>query len=244
MAKLNQIIAIEKGVKSQSFSKISQLNKDIQKKDEFNGFVKTYNKKDENGEDLPSEKKRVTQNVDSVLTELERSLTDLLAVTARKDYTNCVAKADVVVDGQTVVAGAPVSYLLFLEKVFTDVRTFINNLPVLDENEVWKMDAESKLYKSEPISTHRTKKIQKAIVLYDATDKHPAQTQLITEDVIAGYWNQVKMSGAISKRSKDGHLEKVDTLLRAIKEAREAANNIDEVSVPSMSKLFDYILEQ
>lgn len=243
MAKLNQIIAVEKGVKSKAYSEITELNKLIQKPQLFNGFSKTYDKKDEGSEDLPAEKARVQYSVEDILKSVERSMSELIDTTARKDYTNCEAKADVVVDGKVIVPKAPVSFLLFLEKTLTDLKTLVGNLPILDEAESWKFDTEAQLYKSDSIKTHRTKKVQKPIVLYDATDKHPAQTQLITEDVIVGYWNTIKMSGAMTKLDKSLLSEKVETVLKAVKEAREAANVQEEVSVPKIaSNLFDFLM--
>ena len=243
MAKLNQIIAVEKGIKSRVYSDLTGLNKMVQKPDLFNGLVKKYEKKDDESEDLPGEKKRVQLTVKEVLRNMENSMSELMTVTARKDYTNCEAKADVVVNEKVLVPQAPVSYLLFLEKTLTDVRTFVGNLPVLDEAETWNFDKNSGLYNTEPTKTHRTKKVQKPIVLYAHSAEHPAQTQLITEDIIAGYWNQVKQSGATPKTQKQVMTEKVDALLRAVKEAREAANIHEEVKSPEVGvAIFDYIL--
>jgi hypothetical protein len=65
---------------------------------------------------------------------------------------------------------------------------------------------------------------------------------LITEDVIAGYWNQVKQSGAIPKTRKAEIAEKVEVLLRAVKEAREAANVQEETKSPEVGEVvFDFI---
>ena len=243
-AKLNQIIAIEKGIKSKSYSEVSVLHKAAQKPDLFNGFQKTYQPKDENDDEkLPGEKKRVQFSVPDVLRSVARATTDLFDVTARKDWTNCVAKADVVVDDVTLLTGAPVSFLLFLEKQLTDIRTFVDTLPVLDEGEDWKKDVNSGLYKSEATQTHRTKKVQKPIVLYNATPEHPAQTQMVTEDIISGFWTTVKQSGAMPKPDKQEMFERVDKLLRAVKTAREAANIQEEVPVQAVgTAVFDYIL--
>lgn len=199
MAKLNQIIAIEKGIKSRVIGEIDALDKAIQKPDLFNGFSKEYRKKDDDGEDLPSEKKRVQYVVIEVLRSVERLTSELFEVTARKDWTNQSAVADITIEGKTIVEGVPVSYLLFLEKQLTDIRTFVGRMPVLDEADSWAKDENSGLFKTEPTQTHRTKKIAKAIVLYPATPEHPAQTQLITEDNIAGFWHQTKQSGAMPK---------------------------------------------
>jgi hypothetical protein len=243
MAKLNQIIAIEKGIKSSAYGALTELNKAAQKPDLFNGFSKTYRKKDEDGEELPPEGKRVQYTSGEVLRAAERALTDLADVTARKDWTNCVAKADVVVDGKTLIASAPVSFLLFMEKQLTDLRTLVGNLPVLDVAEDWKSDPNSGLYRTEPTETHRTKKMQKPIVLYAATPEHPAQTQLITEDVIAGWWVLTRQSGAMPKPEKQKLQDRIDKLIQAIKQARESANMFDETDAPAIgAPVFGYLL--
>lgn len=242
MAKLNQVIAIEKGIKSGVYSALTDFNKAAQKAELFNGFQKNYKKRDEDSEDLPSEHKRVQFSTGAVLQSVERELTQLMSVTARKDFTNCVAKGNVMLDGNVIIADVPVSYLLFLEKQLNDVRTLVNNLPVLDIGEDWSKDPNSGLYKTEPTATHRTKKVQKALVLYPATPEHPAQTQLVTEDVIAGYWELTKHSGAMPRPDKNALLGRIEKLLQAIKEAREAANMADEVSVPNVgSAVFSYL---
>ena len=65
--KLNQVIAIEKGVKSRAISRIDELYKDIQKPALFDGLSRTYQPKDEAGEMLPSESKVVQKRVTDVL---------------------------------------------------------------------------------------------------------------------------------------------------------------------------------
>lgn len=240
--KLNQIIAIEKGVKARTYGELTELNKAIQKPELFNGFSKTYQKKDDDGEDLPAERKRVQYVASEVLRTVERSIGELMNLTARKDWTNCVAKGNVVVDGKALIEGAPVSFLLFLEKQLTDLRTFIGNMPVLDDADNWVKDENSGLFKAEATQTHRTKKIAKPIVLYPATAEHPAQTQMVTEDVIAGFWTQVKQSGALPKPERQAIAERIEKLLRAIKEAREAANIEDEITTPKIGGVvFGYL---
>ena len=244
-AKLNQIIAIEKGIKSRTHSVTTELYKAAQKDVLFNGFDKKYQPNEDGGEQLPSETKRVQFTSDGVMRELERSMSELFTVTARKDFTNTVAKADVVIDGVTIVKDAPVSFLLFLEKQLTDIHSFATHMPVLDDAEKWTKDTATGLYKSEVVKTHRTKKVQKPIVMYDATDKHPAQTQLITEDVIVGFWHATKHSGAIAKADKQKLLDRVNTLLNAVKEAREEANMTEELTTEDVgAKVFDYLLAE
>lgn len=242
MAKLNQIIAVEKGVKSRVYGEITEMHKSSQKPELFNGFVKNYRKKDEEGEDYPPEKKKVQMIADTMLTQATKLLTELIDVTAAKDWANCHAFADVEVDGQVLIKDAPVPFLLFLEKQITDLHTFVDKLPTLDETDDWTRDENSGLFKTAAIPTHRTKKVQRPIVLYEATKEHPAQTQMITEDITVGYWDTVKHSGALPVPRKQYLLERVDKLLKAVKYAREQANAAEAEKQEIGKRLFDFLL--
>ena len=241
MAKLNQIIAIEKGIKSRVNSELSEIYKISQKADFFNGFSKEYNPKDEEGERLPPEKKKVQYTAGDVLRRAGNSMAELMEITARKDFTNCVAKADVKVDDEVLLAGAPVTFLLFLEKQLIDLRTMIDTLPVRDFAEEWTDDVNSGLARSAPIVTHRTKKVQKALQMTPTTEQHPGTAQLITEDIIAGFWNATRYTGSISATEKEKLSERVNKVIRAVKEAREQANMQDESLIPA-NGILNYVL--
>jgi hypothetical protein len=243
MAKLNQIIAIEKGIKSKAYGFVTELDKAAQKPELFSGFSKNFQANNEDGEKLPPESKRVAMVASEMLRSAERALIEQFNITARKDWTNCEAKAPVKIDELEILPPTPVTYLLFLEKQLTDLGTFVDRLPTLDTGEDWELDTNTGLHKTPPVQTHRTKKEQKPIVLYPATDKHPAQTQIVTEDVISGYWTTVKFSGAMPRPKKQALLERIYKLLQAVKQAREAANGHTEVASPNVGTLiFDYLM--
>jgi hypothetical protein len=235
MAQLHTILALAKGMKSQEYADLSSYHKLSQKHELFNGLIKTYRKLNEDGEDLPSERKRVQQTVPQVIAEVRSKKQEYLTIEARREWTNCAAKADIVVNGQVLVGQVPVTYLLFLEKQLVDLRTFIEKLPTLDTAEDWMSDANSGLFKTAPVETHRTKKVESPIVLYEATKEHPAQTQMIVRDVLAGYWSTVKESGAMPLPEHAKMLERVESLLRAVKTARETANSTEEVKTPDVA---------
>lgn len=242
MTKLNQIIAVEKGIKSRSHSEISELYKLVQKPQLFNGSIRSYQKKDENGEDFPKEHQHVQFKSDDVLNTVRRVVSDLMNVTLQKDEANMHATADVRIDDAVIMSNVPVTTLLFLEKQMTDLKTFVGKLPVLDSAENWTKDEGSGLYKTEPRQTQKTKKVQRPIVMYDATDKHPAQTQLITDDVTTGYWNTVMHSGAIPSPEKQEMQERLEKLILAIKQAREEANDIEVSDRRSLGQaIFGYL---
>src|SRR6185369_5498279 len=116
MARLNQIIAVEKGVKSRSFQELTDAHQALQKPALLAGIARTYRPRDEEGEQLPAEATKVQMKAEEIIRRTTDILTELFDVTATKDYTNCKARADVVVDGQALLTGVPVTYLLFLEK--------------------------------------------------------------------------------------------------------------------------------
>lgn len=222
--KLSQVVAIEKNVKARVYSEVTELHKLCQKSDPLTGFVKTYEKAKDDGLDLPPETKRVAAIASEVIDRVSERLTELFDIEATKDYGNCQAFADVEVLGQVLIARCPVPYLLFLDKQLTDLRTFVSSIVVLDDSHDWDLDQKSNLWKAQPIRTHRTEKVQEALVLYNATDKHPAQTQLITRDVIVGHWKTVHFSGAIPRTRRMILLERIDTLAKAVKSAAAEAN--------------------
>lgn len=245
MTKLNQVIAIEKGVKARAHGVISDLYKMVQKPDLFNGLVRTYAKKDDDGEDLPSEKKHVQCRINDILGMVRMGQGALFDITAQKDTANSKATASVVVDGKEIVPELPVTTLLFLEKQITDIRTFVEAIPVLDNSESWSLDVNSGLYKTEPVQTHRTKKVSRPLVLYPATPEHPAQAQLVQEDVIAGFWSMVRQSAAMPKPDKERIADRLEKLLIGIKEARERANDADASNKPAIgSAIFEYLLNE
>ncbi|MER5891794.1 hypothetical protein [Streptomyces sp. NPDC001876] len=241
MAKLNQIIAVEKGVKSKSLQDITAAHHKVQKPVQLAGISRTYQPKDEEGEQLPPESTRVQVKTEDVLREMSASLTRLFDVTATKDWANCSARADVTVDERTIVREVPVSYLLFLEKQLTDLHTFVKKLPVLDASESWSLDPSTDWWKTDPVRTIRTKKVPRNHVKAEATEKHPAQVDVYYEDVPIGYWTTVKFSGSLPAKRVNELLERVEKLQHAVKFAREEANGAEVTDQRVGDAVFGYL---
>jgi hypothetical protein len=241
MTKLNQIIAIEGGLKNTSKRDITDAYHKIQRTTSLNGISRTYKPKDEEGDQLPSESTLVQTRVEDVLTEVSDSLTRLFDVTLTKETANGSAKADVVVDGKVIVKDAPVTYLLFLEKQLVDLKTFVAALPTLDPAEVWNQNTATGDWATEVTQTVKTKKIPKNWEKSPATDKHPAQVEIFHEDVIVGTWSTTKFSGALPRERRNALLTRVDDLLTAVKFAREDANSTTVTDVATGKKVFDFL---
>jgi hypothetical protein len=63
----------------------------------------------------------------------------------------------------------------------------------------------------------------------------------VTEDVIDGYWDKVRFSGAVPASRKDELLERCQALIEAVQRAREAANQIDVQDAPIGQAVFDHL---
>src|SRR5437588_4880423 len=96
MPKLNQIIAIQAGKKSQAKETLTEAYHKLKKADLLNGIVRTYQPKDEDGEPLPEERKQVQLKVNELIRHVADNLTEMFDVVATQDWANCQARADVV----------------------------------------------------------------------------------------------------------------------------------------------------
>lgn len=246
MTTLHQTTAILKSVKSRLYAEVTALFKEAQKPDPYNGQVKAYRKKDDASEEFNEPGKKVTMYAEDVLKKLAKLEGEVLDLVAEQETANTLARADVVVNGQTLIKDAPVTLLLALEKRFTDIRTFIDKMPVLDDAKDWATDPNSHLFKTTPVTTHKTKKVQRAIVKYDAVIKDgqalPAQTEMITDDVTIGWWDTTFLSGALPIPRKEALLDRVDKLLRAVKVARETANSQEVNDIKVGDPVFGFLL--
>lgn len=227
MPKLNQIIALTAGKKSQAHKTITDVYQNLQKTGPLDGISRTYKPKDDEGEQLPPEKKLVQVKVRDSIRQVTGALTELFDIVATQDAANCVAKSNIVVNGVTVLKDVPVTTLLFLEKQLVDLQTFVEKLPTLDPAESWNYNPDVDHYASEPYQTTKTKKVLKNHVKAEATKEHPAQVETYTEDVIVGYWTTLKFSGAIPAKDRNDLLDRVRKLQEAVKSAREEANNLE-----------------
>jgi hypothetical protein len=243
VTKLSQIIAVEKGVKSDATRQFTDLHHNVQKAPLLSGISRTYQPRAEDGDTLPSESTKVQISAEETLESAAKVLTRLFDVTLTKDHANTAARADVKVDGATILKDVPVTYLLFLEKQLTDLHTFVAKLPVLDPAEDWTQEgAPPGCWRSEPVKTVRPKKVPRNHVLAEATAQHPAQVQVFTEDVPVGDWTTVKFSGALPSRRVRELLDRVTVLQQAVKYAREEANAVEVSDQKAGEQVFAWLL--
>lgn len=243
MTQLHQIVAIEKTAKAEANAAIDRTYKVVQKPDLFAGIARTYEPIAEDGQQLPAESTKVQYRAEDLLADtLRTAWTRLLDLVATKDNANTEARANVMVDGKIVLADAPVTYLIWLEKQLVEMRTVVSKLPTLDNAFDWRTDLDG-TWVTGPTKTVKTAKVPKNHVLYPATAEHPAQVQMYTEDVAVGTWTTFKFSGAMPASRQRELLERIGRLLEAVKFAREEANSLFDVTDMRVgSAIFDFLL--
>lgn len=244
MPRLNQIVAVERSTKNESNVAITAAYKDIQKPALFQGIARTYTPKEDGGEQFPPENQKVQKLAADLLGFTADTMTKYWDITVTKDAANQTAKASVLLENKVLLKDVPVVFLLFLNKQLTDLSTILKTLPTLDPTETWHHDQATNSWKTEAAITSKMKKVMKAFTKAAATDKHPAQVDTFTEDVIQGTWNTVKYSGALPQKKITEILGRIGKVQTAVKFAIEEANTIQAEYVHVGKDVFGFILGQ
>jgi hypothetical protein len=240
---LHQLLAVEQEKKSTSTTMIEECKKTFKdKQSHFDGETRKYIKKVPESGDLPDEHKEVVTKVAERLEYTLDFIGDAIDVAIQKEETNAsgTAVAELAVDGQPLGTFSATS-LLQLETQLKAIRNLYNSIPTLDPVKRWKFNEQNGLYETGVETSYRTEKRPRVIVLHPPTDKHPAQTQLINEDLQVGEWEKSYASGRITPLQKSNLLRNIDKLINAVKKARSIANNAEVSNVKISKKLFDFI---
>jgi len=244
--KLHELLAVE-GDAAKVYGKvIEEASTTFSKKqDHFWGQVKAITFFDEAraGENTQDSKPMVT-TVREKLEYVAGHGARYLDIIAQKEATNQTAKADVVIDGNVLIADVPVTHLLTLETKLKELRQVYDSIPTLDPSVSWVEDPNSAkgVYKSQTAAvTFRTEKKLMHKVLVDATDKHPAQIEKWSEDKPVARIETNKTSGMLSSADKSVLLARIDRLAEAVKRARQRANGAPIVEIKVGKAIFDYL---
>lgn len=164
----------------------------------------------------------------------------------QKNSTNRVATGTVMWNGAPLLVDLPVDELLGLEARVQKIRALVEAAPTLDATKNWIPATQLGRHVWEltaPEKTTKTEKIMTPVIMAPATDKHPAQVQAVTKDIVVGTFSIMRRSGACTAVQKSDALVQVDNLLVEIKQARMRANETEAVTDKIASKLVAVILE-
>jgi uncharacterized FlaG/YvyC family protein len=211
---------------------------------------KTFTPKEENATPVTEEQSDIQSTVRKELAWVCGHIAKDLDVEYQIDLANTKATGDIIVDeasGEALVKAIPPTNLLLLEKRLKQFHELLATIPTLDPAKGFRPDPdrEAGIYKAREVRKARTKKDARVLVLYQATKEHPAQTQVISEDVETGQIQEQEWSALLTPAIKSDLIERCENLLRAVKKARSRANEMEmDVATNRIGKkLLDYILQ-
>ena len=243
------MLAVEQGLAETANHVTKDTIKNLsERKTLFEGLVKEHVVLDENLQHLKqaTEYKEVQSTVDEQVDYLSVELAKYYNVLFLKETGNQNAKADIVVDEHIVAKDVPSIVLLGMEKKLNSLLAVYNALPTLDAAKSWVVDTSASkkgIYKTEHQEERQhtvTGKQWKEIS--PATKEHPAQLKEVETTTLVGKYVISSYSGAVTSQDKAERIQRLTNLIRAVKEARQRANNTEvEKSTDFGNKLMNYI---
>ena len=225
------------------------INTFTKKQSHFNGYEKTlkmYSDERKQEETGARESKDLVTTVEKKLKYISKSQVKYYDALLQQEATNQKAVADLVVEGKTIAENLPATFLLGMESRLKAFRAVLENIPTLDPSLSWKIDVEAGegIYVTEQTDTsYKQEKTVQHKVIVPATKEHPAQIREWADNKNVGTFFVTRRSSCISPAEKSKLLEKTDTLIRAVKKARQRANST-EIEKRSIGKdLMDFIFE-
>ncbi len=249
--KLHEILAVEgttEGYFKESITEMTNLFKN--KVSHFGGFNKELTLfGDETPEKIAketseSENQALTTTVSTELDYLADVVSKYVDVIAQKDDANQRAVADIIIDGIVIATNVPATTLLSLENKLKQLRPVYDQIPTLQPGTSWQLDAtlgDGVFVDTNKQVRTKTKKGFDFKVLTPATDKFNAQIEKweTVEDI--GYTTLTRWTSMISVADKSAILKRFDELTKAVKQARQRANEVEVKDVRVGQALFNYL---
>jgi len=247
---LHEILAVDAATKGE-FEKIIKeaTNTFTKKADHFQGHHRTLKMKDadrETEEKAGETHKEMVTTVSKKLEYMSKACIKYFDVLLQKEATNQHAKADLVVDGITIIEDAPATWLLGMEDRLKKIRMVLDTIPTLQPGIKWEEDPTQRggVWRSVfPETKEKTEQNIKPFILAEATKEHPAQVDKLVEHVLVGLFSIDRWSGTFSPAQKSDIMERIDKLIRGCMQARQRANKAEVVQMKAGKKLFNYLLK-
>ena len=188
-----------------------------------------------------------------VVTTVHDTLAWALGIWARaedlqyqKNQTNRTATGTVLWKGEPFLVDLPVDELLGLEARLVKVKALIEAAPTQDASLNWlpAQDLGAHVFKlREALKTTKTEKTPFPFEKSPATDKHPAQVEVMTRDAVVGSFSKMKFTGTCTAVQKSDAILQIDEFLVEIKQARMRANEAVAVEGKIGDKIVGLIME-
>lgn len=249
MAKLHELLAVEANLRGQAeVTRKDLMNTFEKKRVHFSEVLVTFKSNQEGVPDKEEGRLGLQTTVNKELLWISEKIKAALDAGYQIDVANTMAKADVIMeDGTSLLKDIPATSLLQLEKRIKEIQELVMQIPTLDPSKGFEPDPSKGpgIFKARDVEKPRTEKQFKHIVMVPPTDKHPAQVKELMDDKQIGIILQQEWSSLITVAEKGDMIDRVESLLRAVKKARSRANE-QEVDVRQHrigNAILDYIIK-
>lgn len=255
---LHQVIAVDRSIEEDAKRETGEVQRIFAvggKQDPLTGLTRTHHSNDpEKWPEKPPEQRRVQFTAPDLLGRIQKASTRLYDIKLVREAGNAAAKANIVLDGETILADVPAGYLLFLEgQLKSLISDVINRIPVRDLAEEWHgPDTDPNLPRGvwataprETPSTTREMHVQTlwepSIEQIKAGYSQPAQVRPYETDTVTGRMTLIQYSGQLSTQDVQDLRDRAARLLTAVRYAREQANMIEAPDLKAGAKLLGYV---
>jgi hypothetical protein len=246
---LHEILAVEKSLAETANHVLKDTVKNLsERRALFEGMTKTHQIFDDAKQHLlqAPENKEVQSTVDEQLDYMATEIAKYYDVVLQKESANQTANADIVIDGTTIAKNIPAIVLLGLESKLLSLVAVYNAIPTLDAARSWEPAvgyAKPNVFRvSFPEERFQDATVRSWKEISPATANHPAQLKEIESVDRQGKYTIVSFSAALTSEDKAARISRLHAMLRAVKEARQRANNAEVTAFPGFGKtIFSYI---
>ena len=244
MPKMHELLAVIGDTSTAASAILKETETTFSKKPEhFKGQTRAITFFDEaRAAENVSETKEVVTTVMDKLDYTFKSVGRYWDALLQLETTNGVARADLMVDGNVLATDVPATFLLGMETRLKELRAVLLTIPTLAPELAWSKDETADFtYVSPPQVNFRGEKTMKYKVLYEATDKHPAQIEKWNEDVPVARIETTHRSTMLTPSQKSQMLMRCDSLIAGVKAARQRANTAEVERREIAATMFTYI---
>lgn len=247
--KLHELLAVETNLETQANKVRADLAATFEKKRHlFEEKRIVFQSADEKTQPQIENQSDLQTTVRKELTLVQEFIGRSLDASFQVAETNTAARANVVLEdeaGTVLLRDVPATALLELEKRIAEIGTLLHAVPTLDPAKGFSPDADrgAGIYKAREVRKTRTAKQKKLFVKYEATKEHPAQTELLDQDVPTGTIQEQEWSGLITPADKSALLARLEIIARAVRRARSRANDAEvdtakKIAAPLLKYIF------
>jgi len=244
MPKLYEVLAVENTLHQAAKKLMDESVRSLGKENLFNGMTTKLNMFDAEQAHLnTTETVELVTTVDENLDYIINPIAQYWDAVLQKDASNQNARADIIIDGTVLAADVPATFLLGLESKLGDIRKLYEKIHTLAPGFKWVLDEQERpgTYKTTAPVRFKTEKDTEFRIVVAADEHHPAQVRELPRTQNVARYDTTKICGFLTPLEKAVRIKRIDTLLRAVKKARQRANSVDLTNAHIGEYLFAYI---